>query len=125
MRDIVWSIDSRYDKFEDLVTKIKDTAHLLLSEQGVEVELKTSGMKNDEELPLNFRQNVFLILKEALNNVAKHSNADKVVININNSKDEFVMKVQDNGSNFNQKKNYSGQGLKNMQMRAGKIDGDN
>lgn len=124
MRDIVWSIDSRYDKFGDLVTKIKDTAHLLLSEHGVQVELKISGMNKDEELPLNFRQNVFLILKESLNNVAKHSNADKVTIRITNSKEEFVMKIQDNGSDFEQKKNYSGQGLKNMQMRAGKIDGE-
>ena len=123
MRDIVWAIDSRNDRFENLVTKIKDTAHSLLSEQGVHVDFKINGLRNDDELPLNFRQNLFLVLKEALNNVAKHSNADKVEISINNNDDYLKMTIKDNGSNFNKRENLSGQGLRNMQMRAEKING--
>ena len=67
---------------------------------------------------------VYRILQEALNNVAKHSEADRVHINIVKFGNELKLNVQDNGCGFDYEtissnpSPMSGYGLSNMRDRA-------
>lgn len=123
MSDIVWSIDSRNDSFESLINKMKDFAFSVLSSKEVKVDFNTAGFDETKKLPLEVRQNLYLILKEAVNNIAKHSDASEVAIVLSSNRDEFKLAVKDNGSCYKEKA-IVGQGLKNMKMRAEKINAD-
>lgn len=124
MSDVVWSIDSRQDQLSDLLDRMKDYGADLLSRKGVTFNFHQNKDLNEEEvLSQEFRQAVYLIFKEAMNNVVKHSNATIVNVEIKVLKQGFKMIVQDNGSEDKSRNRLPGQGLKNMQMRADRLNG--
>ena len=70
------------------------------------------------------RHNVFLTVKEALNNVLKHSGATTITISLNCSDNILHIEIIDNGKGFSQKnKIFSGNGLYNMEKRIKDIGG--
>jgi len=75
----------------------------------------------DEEIRLDESKSLalFRIVQETLNNVAKHAQADRVEIVLNNDAAAYVMRVRDNGTGFDTNKNKKGSfGLIGMQERA-------
>ncbi len=71
-------------------------------------------------------QALFRVLQEAFANVARHSKADKVNIELKSENDAVVLVVEDNGIGFDAKKVAKGIGLDSMQERLiavnGKVD---
>ncbi len=123
MRDLVWSIDSRRDKIEDLLDKISDTCHQLLEPAGFKYEIKVSGNIDQlKKLNPQAKKEIYLIAKEALNNIAKHSNGNKVQINMTESQRKLELNIRDNGIT-SENRSSSGQGLENMTYRANQIGG--
>ena len=122
MSDIVWSIDSRNDSFESMINKMKDFSFGILTDKEIKVEFNSSGLDVSEKAPIELRQNLYLIFKEAINNIAKHSDAEEVSVNFSTNDNTFNLEIYDNGTNFKEKKLSVGHGLKNMKMRAEKIN---
>ena len=81
------------------------------------------NLEMDNHLPVNVKENIYLIFKESVNNIAKHSNADRVDITFAYDGKDFRLKIVDNGSSSNGKRK-SGQGLRNIQLRSERIDAD-
>jgi signal transduction histidine kinase len=75
-------------------------------------------------MKVQVRQNLYYIFKEAINNIARHSGAGKVEIDLDNSHSEFRMRISDNGSGFDPGSVKGGNGIRNMQMRAERIGAD-
>lgn len=121
MQDIVWAIDSRNDGLNNLIYKMKDIAFSVLTEKNIKVNFSVSGLDSDEKLNLETRQNLYLILKEAVHNIMKHSDATEVNISITNTDKFLTMIIADNGKRYEQKEHHTGQGLRNIEMRAKKI----
>ncbi len=120
MDDIVWSIDARNDSAGDLTDRIQDYATAVLLSRNIGVSYDFSGTENELRLPVEVRQNLYLIYKEAVNNIAKHANANQVEISLNMNGDHFLMSIKDDGSGEIRNR-PGGQGLKNMKMRAARI----
>ena len=70
------------------------------------------------KITMEQRRNVYLIFKEAVNNIAKHAEATKVTITMKEEKDGIRLTLEDNGKGFNITDNYEGNGLKNYRRRA-------
>ncbi|RRO24338.1 sensor histidine kinase [Flavobacteriaceae bacterium 14752] len=121
MRDFVWSIDSRKDRVEDLVDRMREYAEEYLLPAGITYDIQIKGTPVSKKLDLNCRRNLFLIYKEAITNILKHSNATQVGISIYNEKKCCRFKIKDNG-NLKAFKTSTGQGLANMKMRAEHIN---
>jgi signal transduction histidine kinase len=69
------------------------------------------------------RRNIFLCVKESLNNVLKHSNASRIKIDIE-ADHNFKIKIADNGVGIEQEKiRRFGNGLKNIERRMKGIGG--
>lgn len=66
---------------------------------------------------------VFRIVQEALNNVAKHSNANHVEIALNINKEALTIECKDNGSGFNSAATSPGYGLMGIRERAEALHG--
>lgn len=120
MRDFVWSIDSRKDRLEDLIERIHEYAEECLLPAGIAYDIQIEGMPLSKKLDLNCRRNLFLIYKEAVTNIVKHSNAKHVDIHIFNQKTCCKFRIKDDGD-LKFLKTSTGQGLANMKMRSEQI----
>ena len=123
MNDVIWSIDSRNDKLESLIDRIKSTAMDLASSKEIKVDFQIKMFNPQKILKVNLRQNVFLIVKEGINNAVKYSDADLITIKISESNDKLNISIVDNGSGLPDKIESKGSGLKNMKHRAELING--
>ncbi len=112
IQDILWSVDARKDSMEELIEKMKQDAVELLSPLGIQSEFQVKNLPLHKKLPVNIRQELYFIFKEALNNSAKHSNASKVQIIIAHREKQFFFEVKDNGQTQKGKNTPEGQGLK-------------
>ncbi len=121
MSDIVWAINPGNDRVEDLVLKMKEVAAQMLPEQ--EYTIEVDDELQDQQIDLLLKRDLFLIFKEAATNIAKHSNAGRVVICLQKKGGELVMQVQDDGCGFEKNGTISGMGLENMNKRARKLNG--
>ena len=119
--DIVWSIDSRNDTAGDLTDRMQDYVNQVLTQKDIDVTYEFDELKMKEKLPVDVKENVYLIFKEAVNNIAKHSNASKVLIRFSFSGKNYELTIQDNGEISRNESRKSGQGLRNIRMRAERI----
>lgn len=124
MRDLVWSIDSRRETINDLIERMHELAEELLLPREISFQIDSSNIKNpNKKLPAQTKQNIFLIYKEAITNVLRHSDATNVNIVITNQSKGCQLVIKDNGS---KKESYksTGLGLSNMILRAEKLKGN-
>lgn len=121
MADIVWTINSDNDQFEKIILRMRGFAYELLGAKGIDFEFIADEQIEKVNLPMNVRKNLYLIFKEATNNMAKYSEADKAIFSITDDKNSLVMLIQDNGKGFNIHQPAEGNGLKNMKKRAEEI----
>jgi signal transduction histidine kinase len=120
MRDTVWAIDSRKDKYENLIDRMRAFA-----EKNLNLKNNKHTFSIDAEDPKTFispeiRQNIYLIFKEAITNICKHSDAKNVNIQVKQNKNHLYVMVHDNGTE-KESTNSNGTGIYNMNMRAKKI----
>lgn len=120
--DIVWSIDARNDTLGDLTDRMQDYILNVLEPRNFEVIYDFEELKMDNRIPVPVKENLYLIFKEAVNNIAKYSNGDKVEITMFSNKGSFRFTVHDNGTSGKSSKK-SGHGLRNMEMRAKRMGG--
>lgn len=121
--DIVWSIDARNDTAGDMTDRMQDYInHIFRGDEPV-VYYNFEHLKMDEKLPVHIKENIYLIFKESVNNIAKHSNATKANITFSFNGKTFELLVRDNGTSFKTDRK-SGQGLRNIKLRADRINAD-
>jgi ligand-binding sensor domain-containing protein/signal transduction histidine kinase len=121
IREIIWLINPEYDTMKDLVTRMRELADSILT--GFEYNFQGPPVDWSHKLNLQFRQNIFLLYKETLTNVARHSQATRVEIKIEQDADSLRMSIQDNGIGFDSAVQSSGNGLKNLKLRAARVKG--
>jgi signal transduction histidine kinase len=123
MSDIVWTINPENDTFENVIARMRSLAYLLLKAKGIEFTFKTDESLNQLSLPMLARKNVYLLFKEATNNVVKYSNASRTSFHFTLENKNVKLVIRDNGSGFNMETVKMGNGIKNMRRRAGEIGG--
>lgn len=123
MSDIVWVVNPKRDSLHDLIVRLKNSYGETLNSLGI--SFRVSNLENLKEikLPIDFKQNLYLILKEAINNAIKHSKCSTIQLDANTRKDFIEVSVTDDGIGIDEKKIDSGNGLKNIKNRAESIGG--
>ncbi len=122
MADIVWTINPENDQFEKIILRMRSFAYELLGAKNIDFEFIADDVSK-MKLPMNVRKNLYLIFKEATNNMVKYSGADKVLFTVKEEKNNLIMQICDNGKGFDTHKLTGGNGLKNMKKRAEEIGG--
>jgi signal transduction histidine kinase len=81
-------------------------------------------VRGEREAPLETEQTVFRIAQEALANVAKHSEASKVELDLIYKPDDLTLRVADDGAGFDPAQNPGeGFGLQSMRERSARRGG--
>ena len=122
--EVVWAVNARRDTVRDFANYVCKYAQTFLSPTpircrlDVEPELPAAGF----DLPL--RRNLFLAVKEALNNAAKHSGAKELFLRIHRVEGKLVVAIEDNGHGF-ERARLGGErnGLANMTQRMDEVNG--
>jgi signal transduction histidine kinase len=136
MDEIVWAVNPKHDTFDSLVTYLGRFAQHFLSAAGIRCRLDVPDHLPPWTLTAEIRHNVFLALKEALNNIAKHANATEARISIELQPHGFALLIADNGRGFDLNawktrpaasadgiRLAGGNGLLNMKKRLEEIGG--
>jgi ligand-binding sensor domain-containing protein/two-component sensor histidine kinase len=122
MRDMVWSIDSRNKNIGSLFDKMSDHTHLMFESGHFEYSINFDKELKDLRLSPIQKQETFYIFKEAINNLVKHSNGNKVLITASKKQNHLKLFIHDNGT-MEKIKATAGSGLQNMQLRAARLNG--
>jgi PAS domain S-box-containing protein len=89
--------------------------------KGIKVLFRDKNMTM--ELDTEIRITLFRIVQEALANISKHSDANKVIIEIVGNQSNVQLSITDNGSTFSNETKNNGLGIKNMKERTELLNG--
>jgi signal transduction histidine kinase len=132
LQEIIWAADPENDSLEGLAGHISQYAEEFLRAAGIACEVVAPEHIPARQIPAVLRHNLFLAVKESLNNAAKHANASRVLIQMFLRPDELEILVSDNGGGFaagtaqnpaREKPGRTGHGLGNMRERLKSIGG--
>lgn len=123
MADIVWTINPENDQFEKIILRMRSFAYELLGAKNIEFEFNAEEDISTLKLPMEVRKNLYLIFKEATNNLVKYAEADKATFAIKEEKNILSMLIMDNGKGFDMSRSTEGNGIRNMKKRAEEIGG--
>ncbi len=123
MNAIIWSMNIGNDSLDNLIYYIRTYALEYFENTPVQCKVNNPAKIAETELTGDKRRNLFLAVKETLNNTLKHSGASTVTIDITVNH-RLLIKIADNGSGINlEKLRQFGNGLKNMARRMESIGG--
>jgi signal transduction histidine kinase len=124
MDEIVWTINPKNDTLDNLANYIFQYAQDYFQDTGVSCRLDVPAQLPDRPLSTEVRHNLFMAVKEALNNALKHAEASEVRIGLGVTDGQMTITVTDNGRGFLiDQARSKGNGLENMKQRLAQIGG--
>ncbi len=125
MNAIIWSMSSSNDSLGNMIAYIRSYALEYFENTGVQCKIDIPEKLPNIEVIGEIRRNVFLVVKEALNNILKHAGATEVSIKLVRTGDGLTLYIHDNGKGIDMDKlRQFGNGLKNMKKRMSDIQVD-
>jgi signal transduction histidine kinase len=129
MSDIVWSIDPKRDDLATVVVRVREFAGEMFD--GIRVRWEFSGPSDAKRIAVSpdHRRQLFLILKEAITNIARHSNCATASINLTVDERGLRADIRDDGRGLpagyaeSEDRPGAGYGLRSMRARAASLGG--
>ncbi|HEX8248936.1 MAG TPA: two-component regulator propeller domain-containing protein [Pyrinomonadaceae bacterium] len=130
MSDIVWAINPERDHLSDLIQRMRHFTEELLDARDIGYQFRVPENLKDIALGADQRREIYLIFKECINNLAKHSGAAEAYIKIDLDNENLVVEVTDDGHGFDpaakstgNSHGFGGNGLINIRRRAENLGG--
>ncbi len=125
MDQIIWALNPKNDNLEGLASYIRRFASEYLEPTPIECIFDFPEEMPGMALSVEVRRNVYLVVREALHNVVKHSGATSVELGLKIYDVGFRILIKDNGKAFEPEKlEFPGNGLVNMKKRMNDIGGE-
>lgn len=123
MNEIVWSLNNNNDNLAGMIVYIRQYAGTFLEDANIILSFEQQQTIPDLEVDGYTRRHIFLLTKEALHNIVKHSGASEVKIHIHID-NYFTVSIADNGKGISDaQREIPGNGLRNMQQRIDVLKG--
>lgn len=117
MSEIIWSLNTEYKTLNDLFSYLREQLHLLLEYTSLNYNINFADINEEVILSSNQKRNIFLAVKEAVNNAVKYSEAKYLEINSTYQEKLLIITIMDDGKGFDIQTIAKGNGLKNMKKR--------
>jgi ligand-binding sensor domain-containing protein len=122
MSDIVWAINPANDTFQNMMDRLQIFSTQILDAKDIHLQFDIPETLQSIKLSMPQRKNIYLILREAIHNVAKYSNASHCLVSAKLENKRIDLMIKDNGEGFNQiRSGLGGNGMVNMQARADEL----
>ncbi|HEX6192154.1 MAG TPA: triple tyrosine motif-containing protein, partial [Chitinophagaceae bacterium] len=118
MDDIIWCVNPHNDSFGHLMARVTKYAAAVFEAKDIEYDINIDKKIPGSSLPMNDRQNLYLILKESINNLVKYSGASYASVHMQLNGNYIDTTIQDNGKGFDINAAPAGNGMHNMRKRA-------
>lgn len=130
LSDSIWAIDPKRDDLKSFATRLRRFAGDLLEAQGIRCEIVLAEAASNTRIPSERRRHLYLLIKEAVNNAAKHARARQVVVELAlQGGGSLLVEVKDDGEGFQPGQYWAkgsaevGRGLRTMLQRAHALGG--
>lgn len=123
MSDIVWAIDPHKDHLSDLTQRMRRFASEIFTARDMEFRFQEAEAE-DIKLGADVRRQVFLVFKESINNIVRHSDCRQADIEFRVEHGWLTLKVSDDGKGFDIREEGNGHGLASMRERARAMGGE-
>ncbi len=123
MDDIVWAIKPANDNMTRVLARMREFATSVLEAKEIELKFTADEQVKQIRLGMEARRDLFLVFKEAVNNVAKYSKCRHTVISLKVQQHNLLLEIADDGTGFEAARANTGNGLGNMRKRAEAMGG--
>ena len=134
LNDTVWAINPRNDNMEVILRRMESFAKPLLASKEIKFVLQFENGIRFLNLEMEKRKNLYLIFKEAVNNILKYADCKNVQVTLTQHAFRLRMTISDDGKGFDMARTSEGykssdvygggNGLRNMQLRAREMQGE-
>lgn len=121
IRNIIWQLDDEDPSFSNLVSRIRCFAGFLCQVKQIRFNVTMDNEALLYELNEEEKRNLYMIIKEAINNSVKYAEATDIELTIELDKGKPVIIIRDNGKGFNETTVIAGNGIRNIKTRANSI----
>jgi signal transduction histidine kinase len=123
MSEITRATEEQYLALGAFLDWVREKVEEFMQDVGMEIDVELPIVASNIGIGAEARQNVWLVIKETLNNMAKHSKADQAALRISIKPNFVVFEIQDNGIGLNMDTLRKGRGMRNMPKRMKNIKG--
>jgi len=124
MSDIVWAISPGHDHLRDLQQRMRRFASDLFAARNIDFVFRAPAADQDLKLGADMRREIYLVFKEAVNNIMRHADCTQAEIDFSRERDWLALRVSDNGKGLPACETGAGHGILNMQARAKTLGGE-
>jgi signal transduction histidine kinase len=122
--EIIWAINPRNDVLGYLIDYISQFVVEFLHAASIRCRVDLPEQIRDQAVSPEARHNLLLVVKEALNNIARHSHASEARFRVTTDASQLTITLEDNGQGFDVSTHEaSADGLRNMRQRMEEIGG--
>ncbi len=123
--EIVWAVDPRRDTLPDLAEYLATTLTGFFQTGGIQCELENTEPLPPLPVPSDHRHHLLMAVREAAQNILKHSGATLIILHWSFSGRMFNFGLADNGCGFDPAASTpGGDGLRNMRERLTACGGE-
>ena len=122
--EIVWAVNPREDTLRSLVDYLAAFAHEFLEIARIPLRLDVAREIPAHPLTPTQRHGLFLVTREALNNIVKHARATVVTLRIAVRDERLEIHITDDGRGFEPAEVIGGDGLGNLKQRMQQAGGE-
>jgi signal transduction histidine kinase/ligand-binding sensor domain-containing protein len=125
MGDIVWAVDPRRDRLSDMVDRMRQVAFNLAEADGIRVDFELPSDDTIARIGLSpdQKRHLLLVFKEAMHNLARHSQAGRARVVLEVARGNLLLTVRDDGRGFDPQARTPGLGLTSLRRRASEMGG--
>jgi signal transduction histidine kinase/ligand-binding sensor domain-containing protein len=124
LQDIIWVLNPRNDSLDNLAAYIREYALKFFEPMNVQLSFEYPANIPAVKLSEEVRRNIFLVMKETFNNIAKHAQGRNIQVKLAADKSNIEIVVCDDGKGFETSHVPAfSNGLNNMNSRMKQIGG--
>jgi len=123
MSDIDWAINPQRDQLHDLTQRMRRFASDVFTSRNIEFRFSGPDDEHPLKVSADVRRQIFLIFKECINNIVRHSGSSSAEIELNVEDGFLRLTMKDDGHGFNPADVSEGNGLANMRARMEMMGG--
>ena len=121
LREIIWTMNTRFDRLEDFIIYVRTYAVEFFDNSSITFQFNKPAIIPELKMSGELRRNLFLCIKESLNNIVKHSGATEAELSFDINDNVLITQIRDNGKGIDINQiNKFGNGLNSMKDRLNK-----
>ena len=117
--EIIWTVNPKNDSLESLLSYMRNHISKFLADTPFHYSIHFPEKGTDIPINPELKRNIFLVMKEALNNAVKYSRAENIEVSFKIEASSFLFSISDDGKGIEENVvQGSGNGMGNMRKRT-------